>query len=285
MIAEIVGFIIFLILAIGLIWRISVKNRTLYESPVFRTFTPIFLLAITAGYIIIVILRWNPTISITGITALALLAGGGAYLQMPFGSKHFLAHLKICSYDIAPKGSWMEITQGQNKIIGQVVALKTTAVTLKDVEGALHTIENADFLSMRPRRLEITQVEGEIQNIYHYRVDACLPFRENIQYMEIKQLIRNAIIEKQMSIYQGEEQTTQEGEAIASTMTGFVFGNSGVHVSPRVYFTLEAAFNGAPYAHFVVLVPCKDYLEGWSKWHSYVGKIVINMFNMKVRGG
>ena len=281
MIAEIIGLIAFLSICIFFIWRISVRNRTLFESPVFRTFVPIFILSVMAGYIIVVLLQWNPVRSLTGITSLALLAAFGAYLQMPVSSEHFLAHLKIVGYNIAPKGAWIEIILNDHKIIGEVVALRTTAVTLKDEEGTLHIIENQSFLNGNPRRLDITvDASGSLTNVYMYRVDVALPFSTTTDWMGIKKNIAKGIIKTQLSQY-STDGVTVDGEAIDSdVMTGFVFDKTtGTHVAPRIYFNIVASLSGIPYVQFVILIPCENYWEGFCKWHSYIGKLTLQCYN------
>lgn len=278
MIAEVIGLVVFLAITIFFVWRISVNNRTLFESPVFRTFVPIVVISIMVAYIIIVLFRWNPTRSLTGITTITLLAATGAYLQMPFGSEHFLAHLKIVNYDIAPKGSWIEVETSHSKIIGMVISLKTTAVTLRDEEGCLHTIENQTFLNGNPRRLEITQSDGSISNIYQYRVNVALPYEVNKDYMSIKQLLRTKIINQQLSKYSTDE-TGAKGEAVdTKTMTGFVFDTSGTHISPRIYFDILPTLSGNPYVQFVVLIPSSNYYEGWARWHSFIGELALQCY-------
>jgi hypothetical protein len=273
MIAETIGLIAIIAITIFFIWRISVTNKTLFESPVFRVFLPIIIIPIMTVYVLVVFLKWSPTLSFTGVGTITLLAATGAYLQMPFGSEHFFAHLKIIQYDIAPRRAWIEVNNGNKKLIGEVIYLKTTAITLKDEEGTLWIIENQTFLNGNPRRLEITQHDGNIVNNYLYRIDVALPFNDTVDYMTIKKNIRKKIIEKQLETYSIDE-TGADGKVIdTSTMTGFVFDDMGSHISPRVYFDITPSLSGNPYVQFVILIPSRNYWEGWVRWHSYIANI------------
>jgi hypothetical protein len=205
-------------------------------------------------------------------------------VQMPVDSKNFFAHLLIANYDLAPKGKWIELHSDEGIIIGKVVALMTSAVTLRDEEGAVYTVETQSYLRMKPRRLGITANSDNTLNIYLYRVDVALPFDLNVDYMSIKQNIKTRIIEQQLSTYATDD-TGINGEVIdKSAMTGFVYDDLGTHISPRVYFGVPPPTPSSLYVQFVILIPCLDYYEGWSKWHSYIGKLSLQCYREHKQG-